>query len=77
MIECYFCEESFATKGEIMMHRKKKHSQFVKQCNKFLVKNCNLTDENCWFKHENKEEESEELENSDASKSVFWKLKTT
>ena len=70
----YFCEESFATKGEVMLHRKKKHSPFVKHCNKFLVRNCDLTDENCWFKHELKKEETGELKNSDVTKSVFLKL---
>ena len=73
-IECFFCEESFATKGEVMIHRKKKHNQYVKHCNKFLVKNCDLNNETCWFKHEIMEEVSGNLENSDENKSVFWKL---
>ena len=74
MIECYFCDESFPTKEEVMLHRKKKHDKFVKQCNKFLVKDCNRSDEKCWFKHELNEEENEEIEKSDTTKSVFWKL---
>ena len=38
------------------------------------MKDCNRSDENCWFKHELNEEENEEIENSETTKSVFWKL---
>ena len=77
MIECYHCEETFATKGEVMMHRKKKHAKSVKQCSKYLIEKCDRTDENCWFQHEiKKEEEKEKSEKSDATESVFWKLQS-
>ena len=51
MIECYFCDETFPTKGEVMMHRKDKHSKTVKSCTKFNSQNCDKTDATCWFKH--------------------------
>ena len=51
MIECYFCDEEFPTKGEVMIHRKNKHSKTVKTCTKFNSQTCNKTDATCWFKH--------------------------
>ena len=35
VIECYFCDQSFPTRGEVMIHRKTKHAKTVKSCNKF------------------------------------------
>ena len=74
MIECYFCKEVFASKGEVMLHRKKEHNEFVKSCNKFLIKTCNLNEETCWFKHDTNQEEFKKSNISDENKSVFWNL---
>ena len=52
-IECYFCEKSFSTKREVMMHRKKEHAKTVKQCTQFEGSACKRSEETCWFKHEN------------------------
>ena len=57
IIECYFCDEAFPTKGEVMMHRKNKHSKTVKACNKFDNQTCNKTEATCWFKHIEKEKQ--------------------
>ena len=51
LIECYFCDETFATKNEVMMHRKDKHSKTVKSCTKFENQTCKNTEATCWFKH--------------------------
>ena len=51
VIECYFCDENFPRRGEVMLHRKTKHSKTVKSCNKFKNQSCNLTEATCWFKH--------------------------
>ena len=70
LIECFFCDENFATKGEVMIHRKNQHARTVKTCHKFINKNCFNTEATCWFKHEsvndgNKESDLENENNSD------------
>ena len=51
VIECYFCDISFPTRGEVMIHRKTKHAKTVKSCTKFKNQSCNRTEATCWFKH--------------------------
>ena len=67
MIECFYCELTFATKVEVMLHRKSHHAKTVKQCTKFMNKSCNRTEATCWFKHETRKE----LGNSNENVSVF------
>ena len=59
-IECYFCDETFGTKNDVMMHRKDKHSKTVKSCTKQQEQNCTKTEATCWFKH------------NDVEIPVFW-----
>ena len=59
-IECYFCESTFDTRTAVMKHRKAMHPKTIKPCLQFLNSNCHFTEEMCWFKHENKSEESSE-----------------
>ena len=64
-IQCFVCGESFKNRGDVMVHRKKKHPQIVKPCNNYEG-NCRFKEESCWFKHKNEEEsnndEKEEIE---------------
>ena len=53
-IECYFCELTFITRNDVMLHRKREHAKTVKQCTKDLESNCPLNDTSCWFKHQEK-----------------------
>ena len=39
-INCYVCNESFGTKMELMIHRKKEHGSIVRQCSEFIQNNC-------------------------------------
>ena len=73
MIECYFCDLTFGTKGEVMMHRKKQHAKTVKNCIKFENKNCNNSEANCWFKHETFQSENKKSEQSNPNNLVFQK----
>ena len=59
-IECYVCNETFPSKDSMMKHRKVKHANIVKDCNKELNDGCTLGDEKCWFKHNRKTNNSEE-----------------
>ena len=70
-IQCFFCETEFATKGEVMMHRKSYHGRTVKTCEKFIIKSCSYTEETCWFKHEITE--LKESNTSNENNSVFRK----
>ena len=73
MIECYFCESSFGTKGEVMMHRKKQHAKTVKNCTKYANQNCLNSEANCWFKHETFQSEIKNSEQSNPNNLVFHK----
>ena len=71
MIDCFLCEQSFQTKGEVMLHRKSVHPKTVKICNNFKTDKCTYT--SCWFRHEIDEEESKVVNKTDANNSFFWK----
>ena len=73
MIECYYCETSFVTKSEVMIHRKRNHPKTVKNCTKFENKNCIYNEDTCWFKHETEEAEKEEPNKANGDNAVFWK----
>ena len=60
-IECFFCDEIFKTKTQVMNHRKKEHLKTVKPCLQFQAKKCQYNDNECWFKHGNIVENTPEL----------------
>ena len=72
-IECYYCEETFATKAEVMFHRKTKHPKTVKNCSKFANKNCPFNETTCWFKHEANDAERNKNYDLNEKDSVFRK----
>ena len=75
-IECYFCENTFRSRGSVMMHRKKEHSKTVKPCSKYLDSKCIFGEETCWFKHGGKEEKDENTRESECEpeRSVFQEV---
>ena len=51
LIKCRICDEAFEEKSNLMIHRKLKHKELVKQC-KFYEKGlCSRTPESCWWNH--------------------------
>ena len=77
-IKCYFCNNIFESKSQLMAHRKKEHQQSVKPCNQFRENTCRFKDDTCWFKHvlENKDSDEEDTSRNNtntASGSVFQK----
>ena len=70
-IKCFACDEKFENKPSMMVHRKKKHPEIVRQCAQFEQMNCRFQSEFCWFKHE-VTKQSEEL--NDTQSSVFQKV---
>ena len=72
-IECYFCEETFETKNQVMLHRKSSHAKTVKKCTKFENDSCTKNEETCWFMHLTKNLEKEEPKTFTGNNSVFWK----
>ena len=50
---CYVCKTNFATKHDLMDHKKKNHPSRV-PCWKFLKGICDRSAEECWFKHSSK-----------------------
>ena len=61
MIDCCHCENYFQTKTDLMVHRKKKHSNKVNICQRFLAGSCDLGDDKCWYKHEQKDTGNDDL----------------
>ena len=53
--KCYACGEKFKTRDSFMKHKKDKHEGNVPNCDKFLVDKCDRREEDCWFKHKERE----------------------
>ena len=83
-IKCYLCNEIFENKPTMMMHRKSKHPNSVRICNRFLQNNCGF--KTCWYLHEeametddvvqeesNVEVESNRMDDVQNTESVFQK----
>ena len=49
-IACYYCDEQFETKSNLMNHRKKFHIEKVNLCSNFTEGNCHFAEE-CWYNH--------------------------
>ena len=58
MLRCTFCEKEFPIKSELMRHRKKEHSSKIKLCFKSVNGEC-LYQNNCWYKHEENQDHTE------------------
>ena len=71
------CGESFQSLVEMMSHRKRTHSDTIRQCFQFTRNNCRYQSEFCWYKHqENKKDENDEKMKEDELNSVFWTAST-
>ena len=77
-VKCFICGRTFRNMREMMIHRKKEHKSFVRDCNLFLEDKCNYKEESCWFNHREIEEEKDDdeivIENDvdeQSSESVF------
>ena len=54
---CYYCNEIFPNKSNVMAHTKIAHTDKAKHCLNFLEGTCSYSDE-CWFLHGNTFKES-------------------
>ena len=68
--KCFKCSETFQSKANMMIHRKKFHAELVRKCLKYVQNECYFKNDSCWFIHaeemdtdenEGKKEESEEV----------------
>ena len=50
-IKCYYCEQRFETKRELMEHRNKDHEEKAQFCSYFSEGKCDF-DESCWYSHD-------------------------
>ena len=51
-IYCHTCGKGFASKKELMIHRKADHLSLIKQCRYFLRGDCDFEDDVCWWRHD-------------------------
>ena len=75
-IKCFICGKTSTTKANLMNHRKKEHSNMVRNCNLFLQNMCRFNEEACWFKHDDNVEMEDVPENDQElpPQSVFRKV---
>ena len=81
-IQCFVCGKNFKSRANVMMHRKEKHLNIVRNCVRFKERICRFTAESCWYVHKDerhetmdvdKKEEISEKENEE-SKLDFQKV---
>ena len=49
--DCNFCEQKFANKKDLMIHKKQKHLEMINTCWGFAAGTCVYGAEKCWFRH--------------------------
>ena len=54
---CKDCGKTFLSKSDMMKHRKSEHKSKVSRCRDFLQERCNLSENACWYSHDEKENE--------------------
>ena len=63
--KCSFCEKTFDTHADLIVHRKETHAPVkVNKCRDFQQRSCRFAAEECWYKHD-------EEGNERAKKSFF------
>ena len=53
MMSCNFCKRRFKTNKEVMVHKKKEHSEKVEICWNYSTGKCEFGADLCWFLHTN------------------------
>ena len=61
-MSCFNCSQTFKTRGELMLHRKKEHVEKVKICWNFVSSKCQFAEDLCWFRHCNSEMQQEQYD---------------
>ena len=51
LYSCNICGKRNVDKGQLMVHRKSRHSKSIKTCSYFLKGICDFPDNVCWFSH--------------------------
>ena len=60
-VKCFICAKSFENKNEMMKHRKREHFDIVKPCFQYSQNTCRFKDILCWFKHEEENKNSDNM----------------
>ena len=69
VMSCNVCEKVFQLKSELMKHKKSDHFIKVSKCRNFVQKNCKKSENECWFRHDELDTETE-TDNDDKQDSV-------
>ena len=73
IFKCNLCVETFKSRTEFMVHKKKLHAKFVPNCEKFSIGKC-MKGNDCWFIHADAtNSSSRSLSSNESSTSVFQK----
>ena len=74
-IKCFICEKVFPNKKEMMIHRKRDHGSFVRDCNLFRQDKCRYNGDSCWFNHSETIMDEDTGDDKHKSASVFRNAK--
>ena len=55
-IRCRICGETFETKSNLMIHRKKEHVKTVAKCQNYPKGECRFSSKTCWWIHDSQAE---------------------
>ena len=64
--KCSLCGKIANSKPDLMKHRKIEHSEYVPSCLKDKSDTCHFGKEKCWYKHDHKKDDSEEIYNENS-----------
>ena len=70
---CNLCDKTFRTKSEFMKHKKNDHAENVAKCENNKDGTCRFSSTSCWFHHENDQNKSKILSDSNMENSSIIK----
>ena len=68
---CHYCGNCFKTRGDLMTHNKKTHSEKIQLCRNNLEGKCDFVESDCWFSHDVKAQKSSQLYTCNICKKTF------
>ena len=72
--KCFKCSETFQSKANMMIHRKKIHTELVRKCLKYAQNDCYFKNDFCWFLHAEEMDTDENEGEREVSEAVFHKV---
>ena len=65
--DCRECDETFSSRSDMRIHKKRKHPQSIQKCTNYLQGKCMRNPQTCWFRHDIDDSKSFEMETEEIS----------